>query len=126
MGRSSADRANKDAGTAAVRKRDILKSYFKSKPSSLTSTLTTTSIADNKTGEESPSKLFWPDEYLTQDIPEARVWTYGYDADAIGGLFQAKNKNSVSQHGQDFAARVEWAIQNDVGYASMIRVESSN
>ncbi|KAL2141563.1 hypothetical protein VTI28DRAFT_2213 [Corynascus sepedonium] len=113
VGRSSADRANKDAGTAAVRKRDILKSYFKSKPSSLTSTSTTTSIADNKTGEESPSKLFWPDEYLTQDIPEARVWTYGYDADAIGGLFQAKNKNSVSQHGQDFAARVEWAIQND-------------
>ncbi|KAL2194479.1 hypothetical protein P885DRAFT_71250 [Corynascus similis CBS 632.67] len=95
VGRSSVDRANKDAGTATVRKRDILKSYFKSKPSSLTSTSTTTSIADDKTSEEIPSKLFWPDEYLTQDIPEARVWTYGYDADAIGGLFQAKNKNSV-------------------------------
>ncbi|KAK4244388.1 putative kinesin light chain [Corynascus novoguineensis] len=91
----------------------ILKCFFKSKPSSSTSISTTTSIADDKTSEESPSKLFWPDEYLTQDIPEARVWTYGYNADAIGGLFQAKNKNSVSQHGQDFAARVEWAIQND-------------
>ncbi|KAK3905061.1 hypothetical protein C8A05DRAFT_41968 [Staphylotrichum tortipilum] len=73
----------------------------------------TTSIADNITSEERPNKLFWPDEYLTQDIPEARVWTYGYDADAIGGLFKANNKNSVSQHGRDFEARFEREIRNE-------------
>lgn len=108
------DRGNKDAGTATPRKRDILAALLKSKPSSSASTSTTTPIADNVTSEERPNKLFWPDEYLTQDIPEARVWTYGYNADAIGGLFEANNKNSVSQHGQDFAVRVEREIGNQV------------
>lgn len=93
----------------------MLKALFKSKPSSSASISTTTSIADDETSEESPNKLFWPDEYLTQDIPEARVWTYGYNADAIGGLFEANNKNSVSQHGRDFAVRVEREIRNEVG-----------
>ncbi len=108
------DRDNKDAGTATSRKRDFWTAFFKSKPSSSASTSTTTSIADHETSEESPSKLFWPDEYLTQDIPEARVWTYGYNADAIGGLFEANNKNSVSQHGRDFAVHVEREIGNEV------------
>lgn len=109
------NRGDKDAGTATPRKRDRFTALFKSEPSSSALILTTTSIADNETSEESPNKLFWPDEYLTQDLPEARVWTYGYNADAIGGLFQANNKNSVSQHGRDFAVRVEREIRNDVG-----------
>ena len=58
--------------------------------------------------------MFWPDEYLTEDIPEARVWTYGYNADAISGLFQANNKNSVSQHGRDLQVQVERDIDNKV------------
>ncbi|KAL2200935.1 hypothetical protein P885DRAFT_26612, partial [Corynascus similis CBS 632.67] len=91
----SVDRVNKGAGTVTLRKRNILKALFKSKPSSSASILTTTSTADNETSKESSNKLFWPDEYLTQDIPEARVWTYGYNVDAIGGLFEANNKNSV-------------------------------
>jgi hypothetical protein len=62
--RGRADRTNKDAGTATSRKRDIFTALFKSKPSSSASSSTTT-------GEECPNKLFWPDEYLTQDIPEA-------------------------------------------------------
>ncbi|VBB84614.1 Putative Kinesin light chain [Podospora comata] len=111
--RGSVERGNKNAGTATSRKRSILKSLFKSKPSSSASISTTTSTADSNTTEESPNKLFWPDEYLTQDIPEARVWTYGYNAEVIGGLFQANNKNSVSQHGRDFAVRVEREIPNE-------------
>ena len=112
--RGSVERGNKDAGTATSRKRNILKSLFKSTPPFLASVSTTTPIADNNTSEESPNKLFWPDEYLTQDIPEARVWTYGYNADAIGGLFEANNKNSLSQHARDFEARFEREIRNEV------------
>ncbi|GAB1320192.1 hypothetical protein MFIFM68171_10402 [Madurella fahalii] len=111
--RSSVDRGNKDAGTATSRKRNILTALFKSKPSSSARTSPTTLIADKETSEENPNKLFWPDEYLTQDIPDARVWTYGYNADAIGGLFRANNKNSVSQHGRDFAVRIERDIRNE-------------
>jgi hypothetical protein len=65
--------------------------------------------------------LFWPDEYLAEDIPEARVWTYGYNADVIGGMFEASNKNSVSQHGRDFAVKIEREIENEVGYALRLR-----
>ncbi|KAK4031988.1 hypothetical protein C8A01DRAFT_20877, partial [Parachaetomium inaequale] len=93
--RGRVDRANKDAGTARSRRRDILPALFKSKPSSSASISTATSTVDDETSEESPNKLFWPDEYLTQDIPEARVWTYGYNADTIGGLLQTNSKNSV-------------------------------
>jgi hypothetical protein len=52
-------------------------------------------------------ELFWPEHYLTQDIRQALVWTYGFEADVIKGSFQANNKNSVLQHGQDLAARLE-------------------
>jgi hypothetical protein len=54
-----------------------------------------------------PSDIFWPEEYLAPDLPQTRIWTYGYNADVMGGLFQANNKNSVSQHSRDFAVRLE-------------------
>ena len=42
------------------------------------------------------------------------MWTYGYNADVIGGLFQANNKNSISQHGRDLSVRLEREIDNEV------------
>jgi hypothetical protein len=50
---------------------------------------------------------------LTHDILEARVWTYGYNANVIGA-FQANNKNIVSQHGRDLAVKLEREIENGV------------
>lgn len=41
------------------------------------------------------------------------MWTYGYNADVFG-VFQANNKNSVSQHGRDLAAKLEREIENGV------------
>jgi hypothetical protein len=46
------------------------------------------------------------------------VWTYGYNADVIGGLFQANNKNSISQDGRDLSVRLELEIDNGV-YTSL-------
>lgn len=97
--------SSEDVGSATLSKRKAFASLFKSKPSASTT---------SRTVEDWSGKVFWPDEYLTQDIPEARIWTYGYNADAISGLFQANNKNSVSQHGRDFAARIEREIENEV------------
>ncbi|KAI8966751.1 TPR-like protein [Daldinia sp. FL1419] len=51
--------------------------------------------------------VFWPRDYLVKDLPKARVWTYGYNADVIGEIFRANNKNSISQHGQDLRVRIE-------------------
>lgn len=66
-----------------------------------------------QTSTSPPSDIFWPEEYLVSDLPQARIWTYGYNADVIGGLFQANNKNSVSQHGRDLAAWLERDIDNE-------------
>lgn len=41
------------------------------------------------------------------------MWTYGYDANVIEGLFQASYQNSVSQHGRDLAARLERDVDNE-------------
>lgn len=62
------------------------------------------------TGEH---KVFWPRDYLLEDVPEAEIWTYGYNADVIGGLFQANNDNSVSQHGRVLSVKLERDIQNE-------------
>ena len=58
--------------------------------------------------------IFWIEDLLPQDIPNARILTYGYNADAIGGFFQANNKNSISQHGQDLKVKLERELENDV------------
>lgn len=60
------------------------------------------------------ARLFWPEAYLLDDVPEARVWTYGYNADVISGLFQANNTNSISQHGRDLAVKLDREIDNEV------------
>jgi len=118
----SRDASIEDAGNATSNKRSFFKPFFKSKPSTSTPTSipTLTSIPDGSTSDDRSTKLFWPEEYLTQDIPDARVWTYGYNADVIGGMFQANNKNSVSQHGRDLEVRVEREIENQVGPCSQI------
>ncbi|KAJ3531234.1 hypothetical protein NM208_g8967 [Fusarium decemcellulare] len=73
----------------------------------------TSSPVTTKDSEVSPSpKPFWPAEFLPEDIPEARVWTYGYNANVVESVFQASNQNSVSQHGQDLAVKFERVIDN--------------
>ncbi|OTB20174.1 hypothetical protein K445DRAFT_80184 [Daldinia sp. EC12] len=68
---------------------------------------------EDQRGSSTQPKVFWPRDYLAEDFPKARVWTYGYNADVIGA-FQANNKNSVSQHGKDFAVRVERNLKSKV------------
>jgi len=95
---------------------------YKSKLSSLASISTMDTITVTLSSEEHTEKLFWPNEYLTQDVPEARIWTYGYNADVVGVLFKANNKNSIWDHGRDFAVCFEREIQNEVGFSSATRL----
>ncbi|TEY29165.1 hypothetical protein BOTCAL_0965g00010 [Botryotinia calthae] len=95
-----------DSASASSSKRNFFKSLLKSKPFKPSeSPATSKSISDIH-------KVFWPQDYLVEDIPEARVWTYGYNADVIGGLFQANDENSVSQHGRDLTTKAEREIEN--------------
>ncbi|KAK1633204.1 hypothetical protein BDP81DRAFT_473894 [Colletotrichum phormii] len=97
---------NDDHGPT-IKKRTGLRSFFKSKR------LTPDPSPSQAQDVSSPPSVFWPDDFLTDDIPEARIWTYGYDADVIGGVFQANNQNSVSQHGRDLKAKLEREINNN-------------
>lgn len=58
--------------------------------------------------------VYWPRDLLPLTIPNARIFTYGYNADVIGGLFQASSKNSISQHGQDLMVELGREIRNKV------------
>ncbi|KAJ8058483.1 hypothetical protein OCU04_012671 [Sclerotinia nivalis] len=102
-----------NSASAASNKSKSLKSLnsfnslFKSKSSKPSGSSTTSqSLSDIR-------KVFWLQDYVVEDIHEARVWTYGYNADVIGGLFQANNQNSVLQHGRDLAVKIEREIENE-------------
>ncbi|KAF4468122.1 kinesin light chain [Fusarium albosuccineum] len=73
-----------------------------------------TSIGTEDAVEESTQrKPFWPEEFLALDMPEARIWTYGYRSAVFEGLFRANNLNSASQHGNDLALKFERNIPNN-------------
>lgn len=93
-----------------AKNRRSLKSLFRQKP--------TSRDVESVYSQTNPtsSKVFWLSDYLVDDIPEARIWTYGYNADVTGGLFESNNKNSISQHGRDLAVRLERDIENKVIY----------
>lgn len=75
----------------------------------------TTSTSPSEAGNQ--PKPFWPEEFLSRDLPDARIWTYGYNADVIQGMFQAGNRNSISQHGRDLSAQFERDINNRVRHS---------
>ena len=61
----------------------------------LTGKRTKTWLADGAT-------LPWPKEMLSQKIPEARIVTYGYDADVVHFIKQA-GQNTVHEHARNLA-----------------------
>ena len=58
--------------------------------------------------------VFWPADLLPSVIPDARILTYGYNADIIGGIFQTTSKNSILQHGNDLMVKLERSLENKV------------
>ncbi|PVH68096.1 hypothetical protein DL98DRAFT_662333 [Cadophora sp. DSE1049] len=75
-------------------------------------------------GEKSPERhvpensasaqtVYWPYDLIPAIIPNARILTYGYNSDVIGGIFSAQNKNSILQHGNDLMVKLERAVQNE-------------
>ena len=85
-----------------------LRSKYKS-----SSRLSESDCIDNGTNA-AQGQLFWPHDYLAKDIPQARVWTYGYNADVFEGFFQASNKDSVSKLGENLRVRLERELDNEV------------
>ncbi|KAI0516986.1 hypothetical protein F5B22DRAFT_139794 [Xylaria bambusicola] len=58
--------------------------------------------------------IYWPADLLPSVVPRAKIWTYGYNADVHVGFFQANNKNSILEHGNDFMMKVERALRDEL------------
>jgi hypothetical protein len=54
----------------------------------------------------------WPRDDLPNKVPNARIFTYGYDADVITP-FQGTSKNTITDHGNDFLIALERDIPKD-------------
>lgn len=105
-----------DEGTRAKKTHGI-KSFFAKKTKHHEVPHPEASTASHGTEPRSRQKIFWIEDFLPEDIPNARILTYGYNADVIGGFFQSDNKNSMSQHGRDLAAKLERELnKNEVLY----------
>ena len=101
---ASSGGSQKDNTGSARKNHGFLSSIFGSKKSS------------EAVRGESDQGIFWIEDFLPEDLPNARILTYGYNADVIGGLFQANNKNSISQHGRDLKAKLERDLENEVNH----------
>lgn len=54
------------------------------------------------TWTEIKSNVFWPRDLLHHEIPNARIMTFGYDADIVNLLTPASS-NNIRNHGQALA-----------------------
>ncbi|KAH7109099.1 hypothetical protein B0J11DRAFT_601969, partial [Dendryphion nanum] len=62
----------------------------------------------SETPSQSPG-VFWPEHFLAPDIPEAIVWTFGYNVDSLAG----KNMNTVNDHSRDLVNRLERELDDN-------------
>jgi hypothetical protein len=60
------------------------------------------------------SSNFWPANELPKVVPQANIFTYGYNADVIEGVFCANNRNNILQHGNDLMVKLERSLDNEV------------
>ncbi|KAJ2987975.1 hypothetical protein NUW58_g4219 [Xylaria curta] len=70
--------------------------------------------AGSSGSENSNETIYWPADLLPSVVPRAKIWTYGYNADVHVGFFQANNKNSILEHGNDFMMKVERALRDEL------------
>ena len=107
--------AKDESRTAASNRRNLFQTVFRRPHTQRTASRHVEKDGYNNDNEHIRSDdVFWPRDYLARDIPEARVWAYGYNADVIGGMFQADNQNSVSQHGRDLVQHFKRDLENEV------------
>ena len=59
-----------------------------------------------------PKSVFWPENLLPRDIPNARIFTYGYNAGVFGGVLKGPDMNNVSQHANDLMISLNSELGN--------------
>ena len=68
---------------------------------------------ETREGASNDSKsIFWPEKLLPTDIPNATIFTYGYNAGVIGRSLQGPDMNNVSQHANDLMIDLKSELRN--------------
>lgn len=52
------------------------------------------------------SQVFWPEDLLPKDFPDARVLTFGYDSNVSQWFRGPANKNTLSEHAHDLLSAI--------------------
>jgi hypothetical protein len=77
-------------------------------------------LATNKTGKkvedvaENGHGIFWPAALLSTEVPNTRIWTWGYDAD-IDGFWKSSSQNTVTQHAANLLSDLADLLESDGG-----------
>ncbi|KAH8653107.1 WD40-repeat-containing domain protein [Tricladium varicosporioides] len=70
-----------------------------------------TGEADEKEGEAQGKVIFWPKDLLKEDVPEARIMTFGYNTKITQG-YSAANQGNIFSHAKDLLYRLEAKRRN--------------
>lgn len=54
------------------------------------------------TDKSTSESCFWPKELLPEDLPEARIFTYGYDA-KVADFFERVSQSRIGDHAKTLA-----------------------
>ncbi|KAI4610533.1 uncharacterized protein J4E87_010787 [Alternaria ethzedia] len=57
-------------------------------------------------GTPPPSNTFWPRDFLLEDFPKARVFTYGYDSSVSHFFSGPANRDNILDRGRDLLERL--------------------
>ena len=71
-------------------------------------------------------RIYWPRDFLAKDFPQAKIWTFGYNADVVDKMFKPYGKYSISDHGRDLKVRLEHDLDNEVTLANIELLHESD
>lgn len=72
-------------------------------------------------------KVYWPKDLLKKDVPDADIYTYGYDADVIGMSWSdSTSKLTFTQIGQNMLMDLHRGLPPDVGSAVYLTLHHIN
>lgn len=63
--------------------------------------------------------VLWPESLLSKNPPNAKILTYGYNADVVGGFLDDHGKNGITNHANGLMVKVSSEINNQVRPSSI-------
>ncbi|MCJ1270270.1 hypothetical protein MMC22_010166 [Lobaria immixta] len=63
--------------------------------------------------------VLWPESLLSRNPPNAKILTYGYNADVVGGFLDDHGKNGITNHANGLMVKLSSEINNQVRPSSI-------